>query len=489
MFRIEAVSSPRVKLRFGRRTDGLNQISVITGPNGSGKTELLTTIANWFSNPARSELQTDTSVEWVRVNQSSSTSSDTESTGPSRVIAQTFSPFSRFASPAETRLTLTDVYADAAEHTELYRAIGIHRASRHVGGTLAKRTIEQGIFRLTEDPEQARNFGFVLEALGFSETIDFSYRKYPAAGKLIKAFGNGTLRQELSNHLPRPGQRVVNALQREMQRAGIESFAGLLESVLALLRHRLVEPSIDFTFDCRYGRPSEDYAVMQGLTFLRRLSLLRLASCQLFPLSQGRAIDLADASSGQQQMLCSLFGLQSELTSDSLVLIDEPELSLHPTWQMDFLDRLSKVLDQFEGCHVIVATHSPLIVQSALLKCLEVVQLRPEQEGTAIEPLSPADTLPQYGERASVEGTLLDVFGTPVSGSAHLANEIFDIVTEGESGDLTSREAALARLRKLEKLYSRREGVSSNQDGLSIISKAIALVSELDDDEGDVDGI
>ena len=47
--------------------------------------------------------------------------------------------------------------------------------------------------------------------------------------------------------------------------------------------------------------------------------------------------------------------------SDLLLLIDEPEISLHVLWQKMFLNDLLKVVKS-ETINAIVATHSPQII-------------------------------------------------------------------------------------------------------------------------------
>jgi len=66
-------------------------------------------------------------------------------------------------------------------------------------------------------------------------------------------------------------------------------------------------------------------------------------------------------SSGQWNWLGSLGALAVELRNDTLILIDEPENSLHPQWQRAYMPELQKLMNGFERCQVIVATHSPLI--------------------------------------------------------------------------------------------------------------------------------
>ena len=44
----------------------------------------------------------------------------------------------------------------------------------------------------------------------------------------------------------------------------------------------------------------------------------------------------------------------------NLFIIDEPELSLHPKWQEDFLPNVEKLMPK--NAQLLIATHSPIIV-------------------------------------------------------------------------------------------------------------------------------
>lgn len=75
----------------------------------------------------------------------------------------------------------------------------------------------------------------------------------------------------------------------------------------------------------------------------------------------GELLDLDALSSGEQHELVLLYELLFRVTPNTLVLIDEPELSLHVIWQKSFLPDLIKVVAA-TGYDVILATHSPFIV-------------------------------------------------------------------------------------------------------------------------------
>ena len=76
-----------------------------------------------------------------------------------------------------------------------------------------------------------------------------------------------------------------------------------------------------------------------------------------------RTLPLGKLSSGEKQEILLFFDLIFNTNDDLLLLIDEPELSLHVSWQQQFLDDLLKVTET-NRLQVIIATHSPQIIGS-----------------------------------------------------------------------------------------------------------------------------
>lgn len=74
-----------------------------------------------------------------------------------------------------------------------------------------------------------------------------------------------------------------------------------------------------------------------------------------------KALELASLSSGEQHELVLLYDLLFRVKSNTLVLIDEPELSLHVTWQKSFLPELLEIVSATKF-DVLLATHSPFVV-------------------------------------------------------------------------------------------------------------------------------
>jgi len=76
------------------------------------------------------------------------------------------------------------------------------------------------------------------------------------------------------------------------------------------------------------------------------------------------SFNFSDASSGEANILSTLLALVPLLKNNSLILIDEPEISLHPSWQSRYIDLLNKTLENVSGCHVIIASHSPFLASN-----------------------------------------------------------------------------------------------------------------------------
>lgn len=80
-----------------------------------------------------------------------------------------------------------------------------------------------------------------------------------------------------------------------------------------------------------------------------------------FTTNKGKILDLNELSSGEQHEVVLLYELIFKTKSGILVLIDEPEISLHVTWQKEFLDDLLRIV-KIQDFQVLIATHSPAII-------------------------------------------------------------------------------------------------------------------------------
>ena len=76
-----------------------------------------------------------------------------------------------------------------------------------------------------------------------------------------------------------------------------------------------------------------------------------------------RELELDELSSGEKQILVIFYELIFNLNKGKVLLIDEPEISLHIVWQEKFMDHLKRIIE-LNSCTAIVATHSPQIINN-----------------------------------------------------------------------------------------------------------------------------
>ena len=108
-------------------------------------------------------------------------------------------------------------------------------------------------------------------------------------------------------------------------------------------------------------------------------------------LSGGWRIILALAADLAWRMAQGNPHLDDPLASEAIVLIDEIELHLHPSWQQRVLPDLART---FPNTQFVVSTHSPHVLTSVRPDC--IVELRRENGNIVAEPAS----APTYGAEA-----------------------------------------------------------------------------------------
>ena len=85
----------------------------------------------------------------------------------------------------------------------------------------------------------------------------------------------------------------------------------------------------------------------------------------IFENSSGDKFDINELSSGEKQLFLRTLAIKMLNPQNSIILIDEPELSLHPKWQQRIVDVYRKI---GKNNQIIIATHSPHILGSVKKK-------------------------------------------------------------------------------------------------------------------------
>lgn len=90
----------------------------------------------------------------------------------------------------------------------------------------------------------------------------------------------------------------------------------------------------------------------------------------IFRNSLGKEFDITGLSSGEKQLFLRALSLKFLDVNNSVILIDEPEISLHPQWQKKIIDMYINI---GVNNQIIIATHSPHVIGSVTSDKLRVM--------------------------------------------------------------------------------------------------------------------
>lgn len=117
----------------------------------------------------------------------------------------------------------------------------------------------------------------------------------------------------------------------------------------------------------------------------------------LFRNSFGSEFDINSLSSGEKQLFLRIFALKMLKIDNSIILIDEPEISLHPRWQQLIVKVYEKI---GKNNQLIITTHSPQIISS--VKAENIIILNKNNKTQNIEAIR-GDTLGRtYGKNIEI---------------------------------------------------------------------------------------
>lgn len=115
-------------------------------------------------------------------------------------------------------------------------------------------------------------------------------------------------------------------------------------------------------------------------------------------------IDISKLSSGEKQLLIIFLTIVLQADKAFILLMDEPELSLHVQWQSMLLDSLKQINDNIQ---IIIATHNPLLAldrKNNEIGTIDVNSDIVQTEGTGTKYLDISATLLNYFHLSSLVG-------------------------------------------------------------------------------------
>jgi predicted ATPase len=185
--------------------------------------------------------------------------------------------------------------------------------------------------------------------------------------------------------------------------------------------------------------------------------LIGLVDANVEPLHDTDPFSIFELSSGEYHMYSTILGLGFGITESSVVLIDEPENSLHPQWQRELMEAVFEICEEtLRNGHLIVCTHSPLIVGTA-------------KDGSSVVDLSSTEPrLSKVRFGASSDELLLSQFGVGSSRNRIVVDIVQRAVSLVERGDFGNNEFAslIPELKGIRRSLSRSDPLMDVIDAL-----------------------
>lgn len=128
-----------------------------------------------------------------------------------------------------------------------------------------------------------------------------------------------------------------------------------------LLLESIDKENIETTVNKEFGHPSKFLDAMESLYLIESISKINL---EVKSKEKGVVFDFSSLSEGEQQLITVIGLILITGDEDTLFLLDEPDTHLNPNWQREYVNLLHNFnLNDFNS-HIILSTHSPLLVQA-----------------------------------------------------------------------------------------------------------------------------
>lgn len=329
-FQVEAVNVGGEFVQISSETYNYHNVyTLLVGRNAVGKTRALSKIANAYIFSDRRESSAHDVTESSRsVSQ------------PSQVIAVSNSRFDRFPKP--------NPYFIRERELKGYHYLGLS-GFRSSPSSVISKSIANLISRFEIERDRSVRFDYILDYIGFLPRVNLELRINSA----LLPQGNGNSRAYLEGAVRRTESGFKYDFEKEILPA-VSFFSNGFKASRTL--------TVRYDFDTGMWGQDGVGEYMHILPVLIESGLFKVFRIHLYDKKTKDKVLLDHASSGQQCMFLMFLGMSSLIKDGSLICIDEPEISLHPKWQSEFIGILQGAFSNYRGCHFIIATHSPQLV-------------------------------------------------------------------------------------------------------------------------------
>lgn len=391
---------------------------------------------------------------------------------PAKIFALSATPTDRFPSKGNVLDRVSTKY-----NTEKYSYIG-PRTARNI--LSRNQSVDEVIRNLLKNPlaiNSRRKFLCqVLDQIGLENQFSIGFDSIGFDRRGVSTFIAG--RNDMYGKY-KSGQIYRDALEFSKTKLGLK-YTEELEYVIlnrdshrSYLRESQENQPREYPFnvyvDAQSGTIDTSHGVSSG-ALLWALNIGLIRSRELKFRLNGRYVNQDQLSAGQWNLFSTMVSLTLSVENDSLILIDEPENGLHPAWQRTFLGTFRNAIAHAKGCHVLVATHSPLILSSLSPTNSDLITLTRTEDGLDIE--ARRETTPAGWDASIILQEKFELDDARSPELTNLVDEALQIISLG----LSKNEDRLQNLvKKIMPFYN---NLPDEDLGKSIISSIISVAKQ-----------
>lgn len=403
--------------------------SIIIGPNGTGKSNILRIIIDIFREiESFQKLKSKEKhtrliktghyeIKYLFKNKEYYLTSNPKSANEEANLQYAFDIGSEYELPEAiiaSSIMLNDKFPSIKNHnSSIYHYMGIRKDATTAGTTTFIKNIVSIVIDSFENAGFKEDIVKILEFLGLKEYLGISFiirSKYIFQHRALTV---EIFHKYFQDKFKKRTKSVPysKSVYEKLSNENIEDLVNFINKISKKILGNRIE--YDFLTDIEL---KNDYSQ------IKTLMSLDLLTSPIIKVKKTGTFDLQQSSSGEFHFIALVLGILAKIKENSLIILDEPELSLHPNWQMKYIHFFKNIFKDYKSCQFVIATHSHYLVSDLEGEMSSITSLK--REGDELKVSSFEENT--YGW--SAEEVLLKVFDAHTTRNYYVANKVGEIL-------------------------------------------------------------
>lgn len=322
---------------------------------------------------------------------------------------------------------------DYDEENQFYEYLGVRDATNASHTTTISKRLVLNILKSVRKLKFRKGFRSILKYLELDNKIKINFQ-------INSEFVSGNRIRE---------NNIIEKIRKKNEELLSDEIDIYIDYLNKIIKQGIdVQNSRSNTFGISYELfmgDSEQLGIYNELELVYELLKLNIVHMPTIEIKRNRFYNVESASSGENHFLFNMINILTYIKMNSLVLIDEPEISLHPNWQYKYVAVLNDIFSSYNS-HFLIATHSHFIISDLPPKQSEIVRFDRDSDGTSIVEHEESDT---FGW--SAENILYNIFHMKTVRNYYLEADLVNVLQmiSSNSKDYIQINKILEKLKKL----------------------------------------